>query len=407
MTDFNPIITALRDEEEAFVRLNQVKCSPEGRAKMAKKARHYCIQIENLSSPAALILKEEMLSLGGEAAIPAKALTNQEKKCKVIVMGTFQQFLTLAEKLKPQPFKLSGLGLQIVRVIENFERKQFRLELPGGVLELGEKPVLMGIVNLTPDSFYDGGKFFEPEKALKRAEEMAEAGAEIIDIGAESTRPGSEPISLEEELRRLMPVLEKLKSRIGRALVSIDTRKAEVAKRAMDYGASIINDTSALGFDPQMAKVASETKAGLVLMHIKGTPKDMQENPAYEDLFAEVIGFLRERIQRAVSEGVDAEKIIIDPGIGFGKTTDHNLELIRDLWRLKSLGRPILLGPSNKRFIGAVLNAGKDERFEGTAASVVAGILSGAHILRVHEPEKIRKFAIMAGAVKAGRNLWG
>ncbi len=406
MTDFNPLLTAIRDGEEAEQRLSQTRCTPMGLDKMARKARHYCIQIDNLSSPSALVLKEEMLALGGEAATPSKALTNQEKKCKVIVMGTYQQFLNLAEKLKPQPFKLPKLGEELVRTIERSERKKFRLELPGGVLELGEKPVLMGIINLTPDSFYDGGKYFDTEKALERAEAMAVSGAEIIDMGAESTRPGSEAVSLEEELKRLMPVLEKIKSRIGKALISIDTRKAEVAKQAMEIGASIINDTSSLGFDPKMAEVAAKSKAGLVLMHIKGSPRDMQENPTYNDLFGEVVGFLRERMQRALEAGVDEEKIIIDPGIGFGKTVDHNLELIRDLWRLKSLGRPILLGPSNKRFIGAVLKAEKDDRVEGTAASVVAGILCGANILRVHEPEKIRGFAIMAGAIRAGKNIF-
>jgi len=407
MDEFNPHITAIRDDEEAKQRLSAVKCTAMGRDKMSKKARHYCLQLENLSSPAALILKEEMLALAGEAAIPAKALTNQEKKCRVIVMGTYQQFLNLADKLKPQPFKLSKLGEDLVRTIEKFERKQFRLELPAGTLELGEKPILMGIINLTPDSFYDGGKYFDPQKALARAEAMAEAGAEIIDLGAESTRPGSDPVSLDEEWKRLKPVLEKIKPRIGKALISIDTRKAEVAKRAIDLGAGIINDTSALDFDPKMAKVAAKTKAGLILMHIKGAPKDMQENPTYQDLFSEVIGFLRERMDRAIAAGVDEEKIIVDPGIGFGKTTDHNLELIRDLWRLRSLGRPILLGPSNKRFIGTVLNAEKDDRLEGTAASVVAGTLAGANILRVHEPEKIHRFAIMASAIKAGKNIFG
>jgi dihydropteroate synthase len=373
---------------------------------MSRKARHYCLQLENLSSPAALILKEEMLALGGEAAIPAQALTNSEKKCKVIVMGTMAQFLDLAEKLKPQPFRLPRLGQDLVKTIENFERKKFRLETPGGSLELGEKPVLMGIVNLTPDSFYDGGKFFDPGKALDRAETMAQAGAGIIDIGGESTRPGSDAVSLEEELRRVMPVMEKIKMRIGKALVSIDTRKSEVAKKAIEAGASIINDTSSLDFDPNMAEVAAESKAGLVLMHLQGAPKDMQEDPTYEDLFSEVIGFLRSRMQRALNAGVAEERIIVDPGIGFGKTVDHNLELIRDLWRLRSLGRPILLGPSNKRFIGAVLKAEKDDRFEGTAAAAVAGILSGANILRAHEPEKIRRFAIMASAIRAGRNIW-
>jgi len=403
--DYNPAITALRDQEEAEARLRKTGCTEMGLKKMAKKARHYCIQIENLPSPAALILKQELLAIGGEAAIPAKALTNDEPKGRALLMGTLAQFETLAEKLKLQPFKLPQLGEELLKLLQNLERKKFLLKLPGGNLELGKRPVLMGILNLTPDSFFDGGEFLDPEKALARAEKMAEDGAEIIDVGGESSRPGAEPVPLEEELKRVMPVLEKLASRIGRTLISIDTQKSEVAKRAIDHGASIINDISALGTDDRMAEVAAAAKAGLVLMHIRGTPKDMQKNPSYEDLFGEIIRFLKERSERALAAGVSEDKIIVDPGIGFGKTVEHNLELVRDLWRLRSLGRPVLLGVSNKNFIGKVLGAEKDERFEGTAASVVAGILAGADIIRVHDPGRLKKFAAMAGAIRAAQDI--
>jgi len=406
MTGLNPLVTPLRDQAEAELRLAQTECAEPGVKKMARKARHYCLQLSNVPSAAALILKQEMLGIGAEAAIPYRALTNDPKNGKVILMGTLQQFETLAEKLKPQPFMLAKLGPELLRVIDNLERKSFSLTLPGGTLELGQKPVLMGILNLTPDSFFDGGKFLDPEKALAQAELMAEQGAQIIDLGGESTRPGSEPVPLDEELRRVMPALEKIASRVKKVFISIDTQKAEVAQRAMDSGASIINDISALGADPKMAKVAAEKKAGLILMHIKGTPKNMQQNPVYDDLFAEIIGFLKERMDIALAAGVDPEKIIVDPGIGFGKTVEHNLEIIRDLWRLRTLGRLILLGPSNKSFIGKVLNAEKDDRFEGTAASLVAGILAGADIIRVHDPGKMKKFAMMAGALRSGKNLY-
>jgi len=405
MLDYNPAITALRDQAEAEIRLRQTGCTEMGLAKMAKKARHYCIQLENLPSPAALILKQEILAIGGEAAIPAKALTNEEKKGRAVLMGTLAQFETLSEKLKPQPFKLSQLGEELLKLIQNFERKKFSLKLPCGTLELGERPVLMGILNLTPDSFFDGGKFMDPEKALARAEQMVEEGAEIIDLGGESSRPGAESVPRDEELRRVMPALEKIASRLPKAIISIDTQKSEVARRAVDHGASIINDISALGADEKMAEVAAVKKTGLVLMHIRGTPRDMQKDPSYEDLFGEIIRFLKERSERAVAAGVAEEKIIIDPGIGFGKTVEHNLELVRDLWRLRSLGRPLLLGVSNKSFIGKVLNAEKDERFEGTAASAVCGIIAGADIIRVHDPGQMKKFALMAGAIRAARNI--
>ena len=407
MLDFNPAVTAVRDQAEAESRLAKTECAKMGMEKMSRKARHYCISIENVPSPAALILKQEMLAIGAEAAISAKALTNDSKKGRAVLMATLAQFETLSDKLKPQPFKLKSLGEELLKVISNFELKNFAIQLPNGTLKLGEKPVLMGILNLTPDSFYDGGKYSDPEQALKRAEEMAEQGAEIIDIGGESSRPGSDPISLDEELRRVMPVMEKIASRLKKPFISIDTRKSEVARKAVDHGASIINDISALGSDEGMAKVAADSKAGLALMHIKGTPKDMQQDPSYDDLFSEIIRFLRERMEKAVAAGVDENKIIIDPGIGFGKTVEHNLELVRDLWRLRTLGRPIMLGVSNKSFIGKVLAAEKEERFEGTAAASVAGILAGADIIRVHDPGGIKKFAIMAGAIRAARNICG
>ena len=405
MLDFNPAVTALRDQAEAEFRLKATECTEMGLKIMARKARHFCIQLENVPSPAALILKQEMLSISGEAAIPSRALVNDKKKGKVILMGTLAQFEKLSEKLKPQPFKLDKLGEELMAVVQNFERRKFSLPLLCGALELGEKPVIMGVLNLTPDSFFDGGKYFDPEKALGRAEQMAEQGAQIIDVGGESTRPGSDPVPMEEEIKRVIPVLKKISARLPKTVISIDTQKSEVAKQAVDSGASIINDISALGADTQMAKVAAETKAALVLMHIRGTPKDMQQDPVYEDLFGEIIKFLKERMEKAIEAGVDPEKIIVDPGIGFGKTVEHNLELIRDLWRLRTLGRPVLLGPSNKSFIGKVLNAEKDDRFEGSAASAVAGILSGADIIRVHEPGKMKKFVSMAAAIKAGRPL--
>jgi dihydropteroate synthase len=403
ISEFNPAVTALRGQAEAESRLKTTGCTEMGLKIMAKKARHFCIQLENVPSPAALILKQEMLSISGEAAIPSRALINDKKKGKVILMGTLAQFERLSEKLKPQPFSLNKLGEELMLVLGNLERKSFKLALPNGALELGEKPVIMGILNITPDSFFDGGKYQDPGQALARAEQMAEQGAEIIDIGGESTRPGSDPVPLEEEIKRVIPVLKKISARLPKTIISIDTQKAEVARQAMDSGASIINDISALGADTQMAKTAAETKAALVLMHIRGTPKDMQQDPVYEDLFGEIINFLKERMEQAVAAGVDPEKIIVDPGIGFGKTVEHNLELIRDLWRLRTLVRPVLLGTSSKSFIGKVLAAEKDDRFEGSAASAVAGILSGADIIRVHEPGKMKRFVGMAAAIRAGR----
>ena len=270
-------------------------------------------------------------------------------------------------------------------------------------LDFSKKTYLMGILNVTPDSFSDGGRYFDRTLAIKRAHEMVEEGADIIDIGGESTRPGSEPVPLQEEIARTIPVIEEISKKI-KVPVSIDTYKAEVAKRALDAGASIVNDISGLRFDPEMPKVVSRYKVPVVIMHIKGTPKNMQANPIYEALIPEIMDYLRESIKLAVESGIAEDKIIIDPGIGFGKTFDHNLEIIKNLHEFKYLEKPILIGPSRKAFIGKILDdAPAPERLEGTAAAVAISILNGANIIRVHDVEEMKKVALVADAVKSGR----
>ncbi|MBA3071313.1 MAG: dihydropteroate synthase [Nitrospirae bacterium] len=270
-------------------------------------------------------------------------------------------------------------------------------------LDFSKKTYLMGILNVTPDSFSDGGRYFDRTLAIKRAYEMVEEGADIIDIGGESTRPGSEPVPLQEEIARTIPVIEEISKKI-KVPVSIDTYKAEVAKRALDAGASIVNDISGLRFDPEMPKVVSRYKVPVVIMHIKGTPKNMQANPIYEALIPEIMDYLRESIKLAVESGIAEDKIIIDPGIGFGKTFDHNLEIIKNLHEFKYLEKPILIGPSRKAFIGKILDdAPVPERLEGTAAAVAISILNGANIIRVHDVEEMKKVALVADAVKSGR----
>ncbi len=282
------------------------------------------------------------------------------------------------------------------------ERKRYLLKLPRGrSITLGEKTVVMGILNVTPDSFSDGGLFYNLDRAVERAKELISEGAHIIDIGGESTRPFSEPIPLEEELRRTIPVIEAIRS-FSDIPISIDTTKAEVALRAIEAGADIINDVSALRFDPDMASVASETKVPVVLMHMLGTPKTMQENPHYECLFGEILAFLQERIDYAVKHGISRDQIIVDPGIGFGKTVEHNLRLIRNLHYFHILERPILLGASRKRFIGSVLNEPVENREIGTAAVNTVGILAGAHIVRVHDVKTQIKAIVMADAIRDG-----
>ena len=270
-------------------------------------------------------------------------------------------------------------------------------------LDFSKRTYIMGILNVTPDSFSEGGQYFDKSLAIKRAYEMVEEGADIIDIGGESTRPGSEPVPLEEELRRTIPVIEAIVKNI-KVPISIDTYKADVAKRALDAGASMVNDISGLRFDPEMPKVVSQYKVPVVIMHIKGNPKTMQKEPVYEALIPEIMDYLRTSIRLAVKFGIDEDKIIIDPGIGFGKTFDHNLEIIKNLNEFTLLEKPLLIGPSRKAFIGKILgDVPASERLEGTAAAVAISILNGANIIRVHDVKEMKKVALVADAVKRGR----
>jgi len=255
--------------------------------------------------------------------------------------------------------------------------------------------LIMGILNVTPDSFSDGGRFLSPDAAVERALAMEKEGADIIDVGGESSRPGAEPVPVEEELRRVLPVLERLRGKL-RIPISIDTTKAEVAEAALRAGASIVNDISALRFDPAMAPLVAKFGAGLVLMHMLGTPKTMQQAPHYEDVVTEVRDFLAERAQYAQSQGIPREAIAVDPGIGFGKTVEHNLELLRRLPELVELGFPVLVGPSRKSFIGAILGLGVEERLEGTLAACAVAVVRGANILRVHDVKEVRRAADLA-----------
>jgi len=269
-------------------------------------------------------------------------------------------------------------------------------------LDFSKKTYIMGILNITTDSFYDGGKYISIDKAVKHALKMVDEGADIIDIGGESTRPGAEPISVDEELKRVIPVIEILSKKLS-IPISIDTYKAKVAEEAINAGATIINDISGLRFDPLMPEVASKYKVPVIIMHIKGTPKDMQKNPQYDALIPEITEYLRGSIVLAKQAGVEENMIIIDPGIGFGKLLDHNLQIIKNLKEFTQLGKPILIGVSRKSFIGKILNdASPSERLEGTASSVAISVINGANIVRVHDVGFMSKVVKVADAIKFG-----
>ena len=263
----------------------------------------------------------------------------------------------------------------------------------------GPRTLIMGILNVTPDSFSDGGKFQSLEKAVARGFQMVEEGADIIDIGGESTRPGAKPVQPLEEIARTVPVIKKLREKTG-ALISIDTQKAEVARAAIAAGADIINDVSALA-DPGMAAVAAETGAGLVLMHMLGTPETMQNNPRYDDVVSNVWNFLEERMAFAVGRGIAPEQIALDPGIGFGKTDEHNLALLKGIPQLAAAGRPVLVGVSRKSFIGRITGGGTDGRLAGSLAVAAFAVLRGAHILRVHDVKESCDAARLVDTLRA------
>ncbi len=258
------------------------------------------------------------------------------------------------------------------------------------------RPVLvMGVLNTAPDSFSDGGQFTEPDVAIAHGLRLEAEGADVVDVGGASSRPGSEAISVDEELARVMPVVEGLTARL-RVPVSIDTSSAEVAEAALRAGARIVNDVTALRGDPAMGPLVARYDAGLVLMHMKGTPATMQEDPRYEDVVHEVKTFLAQRVRAALEVGVPPQRIAVDPGIGFGKTVDHNLELIRRIGELRALGHPVLIGPSRKRFIGALLGVPVTERLEGTLAACAVAVVGGADAVRVHDVAPVRRAVDLA-----------
>ncbi len=285
-------------------------------------------------------------------------------------------------------------------------KRETTLRIKGARHALGARTWIMGVVNATPDSFYDGGAHADAGSAVAHGLRLAGEGADILDIGGESSRPGSDPVPVEEELRRVLPVLEGLRARTA-VLLSVDTSKPEVAEAALAAGADIINDISAARAGARMFELAAAAGAGLVLMHMRGMPKTMQADPRYGDVTAEVRAFLTGRMAAALDAGVPAESIILDPGIGFGKRAEDNLALLDAVDELAALGRPVLLGVSRKGFIGGVLDAPPQDRLEGTIGAAIVGLVRGAHILRVHDVRSVGRAARVADAILAAGSING
>jgi len=280
-------------------------------------------------------------------------------------------------------------------------KKEFFLNFRHRKYNLAERTHIMGVLNVTPDSFSDGGKFSNLEKAVSQALKMTDEGADIIDIGGESTRPGSQPVSLEEETKRVIPVIEALAKKI-QVPISIDTYKSQIAQKALEAGAELINDISGLKLDSEMAKLVAKYNVPVIIMHIKGTPQNMQENPYYENVTKEIRDYFEERINFADSTGIKEENIILDPGIGFGKRFEDNLAILKNLKEFKKLDRPLLVGLSRKSFIGKILDLPVEERLEGSLGALAYSIMQGANIARVHDVKESVRVAKIVDATLRG-----
>jgi len=398
----NPRILHCPTPLEAREILRRIGCDPWGIGAMAPKMAGLLILLEQVPCGHANILKQEMLSIGGDAAVARGTVTCSMPCTDVVLMGTAKQMRRLAEKMAVQPFGLKSLQGAIPALLERHFLDSHRLRAGQWEVTLGERTLIMGILNVTPDSFSDGGRYLDPAAALERAWQMISEGADILDVGGESTRPGADPVPPEEELRRVIPVIEALARQIPVPL-SVDTAKAEVARRAVLAGAALVNDVSALTFDAEMARTVAETNAGVVLMHIRGVPRAMQSAyTPYGSVPGDMIAFLRERMEAASRAGIAEDRIVLDPGIGFGKSADDNWRILRHLDEFRSLGRPLLVAVSRKAFIGGATGDPPAERLVGTAAAVTAAILHGADIVRVHDVAAMKKAASVADAVRRG-----
>ncbi|MCD6147492.1 MAG: dihydropteroate synthase [Thermoplasmata archaeon] len=390
----------IRNEEDSRKEMEAIGVEEGGIKIMVPKSFHYCIKFYGLEPQDAIIMKQEMLAAGGDVAISQYAIPPHGKKTDALVIGTKTQLRILSMKMKMQYERLNEAGEKISGLIESME-KTHEIVI-GKTLRTGKRTLIMGILNVTPDSFYDGGKYSSVESALERAREMVEEGADIIDVGGESSRPGSLPVSKDEELSRILPVIKAISDELD-VPISVDTYRAEVAEEAIKAGAGMVNDITAMGGDDGMAKVVSEHGVPICLMHMKGTPQNMQKNPHYDDTMAEITKFLHERAEYAMAKGIDEKNIILDPGIGFGKRTgegiEDNCEIIARLAELKSLGFPVLVGASRKTFIGNLSNTGVEERLEGSLGAEAMAIANGADILRVHDVKETKRMAMVVDRI--------
>lgn len=384
-------------DEEYLSLMKKIGVSEVGTTIMRGRFSVKTFMVSDISTPAANVVKQEVLSLGGEAAVPAHAVNCSQPKSDFVFSLRSDKISEFAARMKAQCWKLP----QVADFIEKFVGSQkpwFSFSHPGIDTT---RPNIMGILNVTPDSFSDGGSWTDIDAALKHVSEMVENGADIIDVGGESTRPGSDPVDAETEKRRVVPVIKEIKKCFPEAVISVDTVKSSVAEAAVNAGAEIINDVSGLTFDSEMASVCAGAGKPVVIGHIKGSPKDMQENPVYGNLFGEMLDFFKKSKEMLLSKGLSESKIIIDPGIGFGKTLEHNLAIIKHLEVFFSCLDPVALGFSRKSVIGAICGRKNPlERLAGTVALDTIALEKGAAVIRVHDVKEAKDTLEIFNALK-------
>jgi len=391
----------VRSNEEALAEIVGVGATPTASRWMADEATMRVVRLEAVSGRAASLLKQEALALGAECAVARSVAAFDDTPQAVVLIATLKQHRALAAKLRAQPFGLRGLAGQVSRAVEAYDRQSIGpLRVGRHELPLGRRTLVMGIINVTPDSFSGDGLGDDVGAAVSQARRFADEGADLLDVGGQSTRPGSDELGAEDEKRRILPVVERIAAEVGLP-ISIDTDKVEVAAAALDAGAGLVNDVRALRGEG-MLELVSQRRVPACLMHMLGTPRTMQEAPHYEDVIADIYRFLADRVAACVEAGLTREQVLIDPGIGFGKTVNHNLTILRRLRDFRSLGCPILVGVSRKSTIGKVLSLPADQRVEGTAAACACAILSGADVIRVHDVREMTRVARMTDAIVRG-----
>lgn len=378
--------------------MTKLGADPAGIKIMRGKGEFFAVKILGVGVVAANILKQEVLARGGEAAVSYGTVDLSVKATDVLVTGSRRMFEDLFKKLEQHQFGLSCLAAQVKVALDNYGRCPAAVKIGRRNFDFKRRTYIMGILNVTPDSFSDGGKFFDIGAAVAQAMQLQSEGADIIDVGGESTRPGSDPVGPKEEIRRVAPVIRALK-KVLRIPVSVDTYKVAVAEAALTAGADMVNDISGLRFDKKMARLIAKAQVPVCVMHTLGRPKNMQKNPVYRDLISEIYGALKESVAIGESAGILGAKIIVDPGLGFGKTAEDNFEILRRLKEFKALGQPVLAGPSRKSFIGAVLDLPPEERDAGTAAAVAAAVFGAANIVRVHSVGMMRQVVGVADKI--------